>query len=234
VAGLTRKELKSDKFALEVQHSVAYVSEHRQQLIRWGGISVAVAILAIAFFVYRSHERVVRQEALHEAMRIQAAAIGQQASQYVVTFPTEEDRIKATVKAFTDVAAKYPGTEEGALAEYFLGTNAGDVGKYSEAEQHFKKVLDYGHADFSSMAKLQLAKVYASEGKLGEGEKLLQSVIDHPSMLVSKDQASLAMGELIGKSDPARACKFILPLRSSPRAPVSKTAINDASDIACK
>ncbi len=28
---LTRKELKSDKFALEVQHSVEFVSQHREK-----------------------------------------------------------------------------------------------------------------------------------------------------------------------------------------------------------
>lgn len=235
MARLTRKELKSDKFALEVQHGVTYVSEHRQALIRWGGIGIAVVILAIAFFVYRNHERAVRQEALHQAIQIQNAAVGQQTGNpFVLTFPTDQARTQAAIKAFSDVAAKYQGTEEGALAEYFLGTNAADAGKYQESEQHFKKVLDYGNDNFSSVTKLALAKVDASLGKLGEGEKLIQSVIDHPTALVSKDQATLALGELIGKSDPQRACKLILPLRSSPRGAVSKTAINDATDIACK
>ena len=41
---LTRKELKSDKFALEVQHSVEYVSQHRQQMIRWGAIPAAAVV----------------------------------------------------------------------------------------------------------------------------------------------------------------------------------------------
>jgi predicted negative regulator of RcsB-dependent stress response len=235
VARLTRKELKSDKFALEVQHGVTYVSEHRQQLIRWGGIGGAVVVLAVAFFVYRSHERVVRQEALHQAMQIQNATVGQQTGNpYLLTFPTEQARVQAAVKAFNDLAVKYPGTEEGALAEYFLGTNAADAGKYAESEQHFKKVVDYRNENFNSMAKLALAKVEASNGKLGEGEKLIQSVIDHPTALVSKEQATLALGELLAKSDAQRACKLILPLRSSPRGPISKTAINDSTEIPCK
>jgi predicted negative regulator of RcsB-dependent stress response len=235
VARLTRKELKSDKFALEVQHGVTYVSEHRQMLIRWGGIGLAVVILAVAFFVYRNHERVVRQEALHQAMQIQNATVGQQTgNQYLITFPTEDARVQAAVKAFTEVAAKYPGTQEGSLAEYFLGTNAADAGNYAEAGRHFNKVLDFGNDNFSSLAKLALAKADASTGKLGEGEKLIQSVIDHPTDLVSKDEATLALGELLAKSDAQRACKLLIPLRSSPRGPISKTAINDASDIPCK
>ena len=50
---LTRKELKSDSFALEVQHSVEYVAEHRRQLIRWGALVAVVVLLIVAFFVYR-------------------------------------------------------------------------------------------------------------------------------------------------------------------------------------
>ena len=44
---LTRKELKSDKFALEVQHSVEYVSQHRQLMVRWAAPAVAVVLLVV-------------------------------------------------------------------------------------------------------------------------------------------------------------------------------------------
>jgi len=232
VARLTRKELKSDKFALEVQHSVEYVSEHRQQLIRWAAIGVAVVILAVAFFIYRTHERGVRQEALHHAMQVQNALVGQQApNEFMLSFPTEADRQKAATQAFSEVANKYPGTEEGSLAEYFLGTNAADAGNYAEAEKHLKKVVDDGNANISSIAKLALAKVYASEGKLSDGEKLLQSVIDHPTTLVSKDEATLVLGQLIAPTDPQRARKLIEPLRSSPRGAISRAAITAIGDL---
>ncbi len=231
MAGLTRKELKSDKFALEVQHSVAFVGAHRQQLIRWGGIGAAVAILIVAFFIYRGHERSVRQEALHHAMQVQNANVGQQATEFILSFPTDADRQKAAVQAFTDVAAKYPGTEEGSLAEYFLGTNAADVGNYADAEKHFKKAIDFGDPNFSSMTKLALAKVEASEGKRADGEKLIQSVIDHPTTLVSKEAATLALGGLIAESDPGRARKLLEPLRSSPRAAISRAAISAVAEL---
>jgi predicted negative regulator of RcsB-dependent stress response len=100
----------------------------------------------------------------------------------------------------------------------------------AEAEKHFKIVVDSGNRNYSSMAKLALAQVYASEGKLGDGEKLIQSVIDHPTDLVSKEQASLALGELIRSTDPQRALKILEPLRSSPRGSVSKAAITAVSE----
>ncbi len=231
MAGLTRKELKSDKFALEVQHSVAYVGAHRQQLIRWGGIGVAVAILIVAFFLYRNHERAARQEALHHAMQVQNANVGQQAGEFILSFPTEAERQKAAVQAFTDVAGKYPGTEEGSIAEYFLGTNAADSGNYAESQKHLKKAIDYGDQNFSSVTKLALAKVEVSVGKLSDGEKLIQSLIDHPTTLVSKDEATLALGQLIAQSDPGRARKLLEPLRSSPRGAISKAAVSAVAEL---
>jgi len=56
-------------------------------------------------------------------------------------------------------------------------------------------------------------------------------VIDHPTALVSKDEATLALGQLIGRSDPARARKLLEPLRSSPRAAISRAAISAAAEL---
>ena len=49
----------------------------------------------------------------------------------------------------------------------------------------------------SSEAKLALAEVYAGQGKLNDGVQLIQSVIDHPTVMVSKDAAILALADLI-------------------------------------
>ncbi|HYL36009.1 MAG TPA: tetratricopeptide repeat protein [Bryobacteraceae bacterium] len=231
MARLTRKELKSDKFALEVQHSVEFVSEHRQMLIRWGGIGVAVVILAVAFYVYRNHERTVRQEALHRALQYQNASVGQAGNEFMPAFATAGERDKAVTQAFTELATKYKGTDEGIMGEFFLGTNASDNGNLAEAEKHFKAVMDSGNRNYSAMAKMAMAQIYASQGKLSQGEALIQSVIDHPTDLVSKEQATLALGDLIRASDPKRALKLIEPLRSSPRATISKAAISAVSEI---
>lgn len=228
---LTRKELKSDRFALEVQHSVEYVSEHRKQLIRWGGLGLVVIVLAVAFFIYRSYQHSARQAALREALQISNAGVGPETNPGVKTYPTAEDRSKATVKAFSDIAAKYSGTDEGVIAQFSLAVNASDDGKTAEAERRFKEVADSGNAEYSSLAKLSLAQLYASEGKTADGAKLLQSVIDHPTILVSKEQATIAKAQLVMKSDPAEARKLLEPLRTSPRANISGSAITLLSEI---
>jgi predicted negative regulator of RcsB-dependent stress response len=230
---LTRKELKSDRFALEVQHSIQVVSEHRQQLTRWGTVVGVVAILVIAVVLYRNHEHTVRQEALHDAQQLQNATIGPQVNEFNITFPTQAERDKAVNKAFTELAAKYPGTDEGLIAEFFLGTNAADQGKLAEAEKRLKEVAD-SSTPYSALAKVSLAQVYAAEGKLPDSEKLLQSLIDHPTPLVSKEAATIVLAELIQSKDPQRARKLLEPLRSNPRSNISRVAISALSDMSQK
>lgn len=231
---LTRKELKSDRFALEVQHSVEYVAEHRRQVVRWASIGVAVVLLIVGIFVYRNYERGVRQEKLASAMQIMNATIGQSQSDYAISYPTTAERDKAANKAFTELATKYPGTDEGVLAEFYLGTNAADAGNIDEAAKHYKVVVDEGSAPYASIAKLSLAQIYAAQGRQTEGEKLIQSVIDHPTELVSKDAATIALAKLVALKDPARARKMLEPLRGSPRSGISRSALNALDDISQK
>jgi predicted negative regulator of RcsB-dependent stress response len=222
---LTRKELKSDKFALEVQHSVEYVAEHRRQMIQWAVPAVAAVLIVIGIFYYRSYQHNVRQEALHSTMLIQNSTVGPSQSEYVVSFPTPDARQTAVVKAWRDLAAKYSGTQEGDIAEFFLGTNAADTGNLPEAAKHFRAAIDSGSGPYASEAKLALAQVYAAQGKLNDGVQLIQSVIDHPTVMISKDAAILALADLIKISDPKRARALVEPLRTSTRSAVSKAAI---------
>ena len=231
---LTRKELKSDRFALEVQHSVEYVSEHRRQMVLWGGIAIAVVCVIIAVFVYRSYQHSVRQEKLASAMLIMNATIGQAPSEYILAFPTAADRDKAFNKAFTELATKYSGTDEGLLAEFYLGTHAADQGNMDEAAKHYKVVADSGNGPYSSMAKLSLAQIYAAQGKQADGEKLIQSVIDHPTELVSKEAATIALARLVAPKDSARARKMLEPLRGNARSSISRGALNALDDMSQK
>ena len=223
---LTRKELKSDKFALEVQHGVEFVSEHRKQMLRWGPPAIALVLIIAGLLWYRSYARDQRQEALYHALKVQNSTISAEApNAFVVTFPTTQAREEAVVKTWKDLAAKYSGSEEAAIAEYFLGTTAADAGNLADATRYFQAAIDGANAAYASQAKLALAEVYGAQGKVQEGEKLIQSVIDHPTVVVSKDAAVLAMADLIKNTDPKRAHQLVDPLRTSTRSAVSRAAI---------
>jgi predicted negative regulator of RcsB-dependent stress response len=196
-------------------------------MLKWAVPAAVAVLVAIGIFYYRTYQHNARQEAFHAAMQIQNSEVtaSPSQSQFIVTFSTAAARTAAVNKAWGDLAAKYPGTQEGDIAEFFLGTNAADVGNLPGAAKHFQLAIDSDSGPYASEAKLALAQVYAAQGKLNDGTKLIQSVIDHPTVMVSKDAAILAMADLIKTSDPRRARKLIEPLRTSTRGAVSKAAI---------
>ena len=138
----TRKELKSDKFVLEVQHGVDYVSEHRQSLIRWSVVGVVALLIVVGIYFYTRHESAARAEALQNAMQVVNAQVGAPNSPYAQTFPTQADKDKAEIKTFTDLAARYPGSNEGIIAEFYLGALNSEQGNIDAAIKHFKAVAD--------------------------------------------------------------------------------------------
>lgn len=230
---LTRKELKSDKFALEVEHIVDTVNEHRELVIRYGAIVLAIVVIAAGIYFYRSHQRDVREQKLHVALRIQDANIGAPqvpGNESMLSFPTAAAKQSALVKAFSDLADNSSGTEEGTIAEYYLGTNAADRGDLATAEKYLKNVADSGYANYASVAKLALAQIYAERGRLADGEKLIRSVMEKPTDFVSKDDATIALAQLIAPTNPDQARKLLEPLRSA-RSAISRAALNVLANL---
>jgi predicted negative regulator of RcsB-dependent stress response len=226
VAGLTRKELKTDQVAKTVFDVFEWASEHRKEVVRWGGLAVVAVVAAIGIFYYRSYQAEARQIALAEALRIDDAGVGtqQQVQQQNLHYNTPAEKDKALNQAFSALAAKYAGTQEGAIAEIYLASWAADKGNLAEAEKRFKSVADSGLKVYAPQARLSLARVYAGEGKLADAQKVLQALIDKPSETVSKEEATLLLAELLVKSNPAEARRLAGPLRTSNSAAVSRAA----------
>lgn len=230
MARITRKELKTDKFALEIGHTVDFFEEHRTEIVRYAAAALAVAVIVVLIFVYRGHQHTIRQEALAQAITVQEAPVGQGSPGAPLTFPTQDAKDQAAIKAFSELAAKYSGTDEGYIAEYYLGCIAADEGKVGDADKRFSSVADSAGAKYASLAKLSLGQLYFAEGKPGPGEQMLRSLIDKPTVFVSKDQATIVLARMLAPTKPAEARKMLDPLRAKP-GPVSQTAIQAYADL---
>lgn len=225
-----RHDLKHDKFVEQVGHTVEYATEHKQDFAKWGGIGLAVVVIAFGVYLYMGRQASARQEALRTAIRTQESSVGPASSEFLVTFPTEEEKAKGVQKTWTELADKYSGSTEAMIAHYYMAVNAADKGNLQEAEKHFKIVADSGKDAYASQAKLSLAQMYDSQGKTDEAEKLLKSVLNDPTIMVSKEQATVALARVMAKKNPAGARKLLEPLRTE-RGAVSRTAINLLSEI---
>lgn len=218
MARITRKELKSDRFAVEVGHTFSYVEGHKREVIRYG--LIALGVLAIAFFVsfFLRQRQATRRADLAGALRVLDATVGPAADSPGISYPTQDVKHKEVAKAFTDVMTKHSGSQEGAIAAYFLGCKAVDDGKMAEAGKLFKQAADAGDKKYAPLAKLSLGQMYISTGRTTEGEKLLRDLIASPSVFVSKDTATIALARSLAKSNPQEARKLLEPLASEPGA----------------
>jgi len=211
-------------------HSLDFASEHKQQIVRYGSIALALILLAGGSWAYVNNQRQQRQKDLAEAQKVFSTAVGPPRGNQP-TFPTEQARQAAIVKAFTDVYNKYPNSAEGMIAAFILGGTAADRGEIAAAEKQFKIVADKGDSNYANMAKQSLAELYASQGKLGEAEKLMREIMDKPSATVTHDQAQLTLARLLRDSKPAEAKKLCDPLRTSGTGAVNRAAITLCAEI---
>ena len=229
---ITRKELKTDKFALEVEQTVDYVAGHRAQIVRYGTLAVAVVVIAVAIYYYRKHEQTARQRVLAEAIQIQESPVGPPNPGALISFPTEDAKRAAAAKAFNDLAARYPGTAEAAIAQYYIGASAADQGNNAEAEKRFKLAAGEGDRNYASLAQLSLAQVYFATGRAAEAEKLLRSLMDHPTIFVSTEGAGVTLARGIARTKPDEARKILEPYLRTGRTGVSQAASSAMAELA--
>jgi TolA-binding protein len=229
---ITRKELKTDKFREEVAHTFEYVGLHRHQMVRYGAIVVVLILAVVAWSYYSKQKAAERQSLLHAATEIQNRQIGPDTgNEFLPTFPTVEARSAAAEKALNEVIQKFPGSAEAQVSYYYLGVIEADLGKPAEAEKYFKVAADGGDRDYASLAAFSLAQLEGSLGKTAEGERLLRALIEKPTVFVSKDQATIALAQLIATVRPNEARKLLEPLRTSKSSVVSRTALTTLAEF---
>jgi predicted negative regulator of RcsB-dependent stress response len=222
---ITRKELKSDSFALELGHAVTFFEDYKKEITRYGGIAVVVALLIFGYVVYLRHQHVARQVALAQAIAVQETMVGVNGNGGA-SFPTQEAKDAASTKAFSDLKTKFSGTEESEIAQYYLASIEADKGNMATAEKGFLEVAQKGNAEYASLAKLSLAQIYFDDNRTQQAEATLRDLMAHPTVFVSKDHATLALARYLVHKNPAEARKILDPLRVSPVDAVRNVAMS--------
>ena len=228
----TRKDLKTDKFALEMSHGYDWVTEHKEKAMQYGGIALAVLVIGFGTYFYRAHQATVREAALVQALKIDDATIGSQApNPEGLHFDTIDQKQAARTKAYTELAAKYHGTQEGAIAAIYLAADLADKGDLVPAQKAFQDIVDSAPKPYAALARLSLAEVYSAEGNTDEAEKVLRTAVANPTVTVSKDEATIELAKVIAKKNPAEARTMLDPLQTSQRGAVSRAAITAMSQL---
>ena len=226
---ITRKELKTDKFALEVEHGLTFFDEHRGKIGQYAAIVAAVAVLIVGYTIYQRRETGAREQALATAIRVQEAPIGVSGNGGMA-FPTQDAKDQESIRVFSSLQSKYSGSVEGEIAQYYLASIKADQGKLAEAEKLYLEVAQKGDEKYASLAKLSLSQIYFSDGRADLGEKTLRDLIANPTVFVSSDQATLSLARSIGQKKSAEARKLLDPLRNR-QGPVGQVALTILSEL---
>jgi predicted negative regulator of RcsB-dependent stress response len=214
VSRITRKELKTDKFALELGQTFTFFEEHQKQITRYAVIALGVLVLIGGYWMYSRRQHSVREQALARAIQVQESKVGPPSPGQNFNFPSQDVKDQAALKAFGELIVQYGNSVEGQIARYYMGSIQADQGKLADAEKNFKEVADRGDAKFASLAKLSLAQIYFADGHADQGEALLRSLIANPTIFVSADQATISLANYLKTKNPAEARKLLEPLRA--------------------
>ena len=229
-----RKEIKTDEFVVATEHAIDYAASHRQQLIRYGGMVLAVLLAAGAVYWYITSRAEERRAALRDVYVAREATVGAEPQNGALkSFATQKLKDDAIEKATNDVIARFPGTEEASIALFQKATALADKGNLTES----RKILDQlaaGGGDFGSLARFSIAQGMVTEGKVADAEKIFRELITSPTVMVSKEQATMALARAIMTTRPDEARKLVEPLRAHPRNQVSRNAVSLLGEIPAK
>lgn len=223
---MTRHELKEqlqhDVFAENVSGVISYASSHREKLTRWVIVAGVVLILAGLAFWYSGFRREQRRDDLQAAFAVYETPVG--AAAVGKTFPTQDEKNKASLKAFSEVAAKYTSDEEGRIARYYIGTLKAQTGDAKAAEADLRAVASEGGKP-SALAKIALSQLLSGQNRQSEAQGLLREVVNKPTDLVSKSQAQLLLAQSLESTNPAEAKKLLQSLKGPNQSPAVARAV---------
>jgi TolA-binding protein len=131
------------------------------------------------------------------------------AKQQAGTFPTEQARAEAVIKAFNDVATAYPNTEEGIAAAYHAAAELLSSGKAAEAEAAFAALVSRaGSGFYGPLARLGQAQAMQVAGKTTEAIAIYTELAAARDGALPVDGLLMELGRAqlkAGKSADARA-----------------------------
>ena len=231
---LTRQDLKDqvqhDEFTDAVSNVVTYTQEHRNQVIRWSVIALAILLVAGGIWAFLNYQKTQRQNDLAAAMAVANAQIGPH-NEFATTFATEDARNAAAEKALSDVAVKDGNSNEGMIALYYV-TSLKAKTNPAGSEADFKRVAD-SSSNVAPLAKIALAQLYMGDKKTAQAQDLLRSIVNNPTDLVSKAQAQvlLAQTEAPIKPQDSKATLKMISAEDRKRQAVSQAADSVAEQL---
>jgi predicted negative regulator of RcsB-dependent stress response len=225
---ISRKELKQDKIHDAIEHGAEAVFSHTTVL---AVAILTVVLVAVGYFgwrFYNDRQTVQATAALDVAMKAYSARVGatpDPSDPGETLYPTEAARSQDAMQKFAAVAQKYPHTNPGRLATYYMALCYEDLERHNQALEELKKISSGSDKELVAMAQYQTGVIYARTGKTADAIKVLRDLSDHASVFVPRPLVLLELAEVLRQSNPAEAVAVYEQLKKEfPNTAVSEEA----------
>jgi TolA-binding protein len=117
------------------------------------------------------------------------------------TYQTERAKLDAALPKFIETADAYPGSDAGVAARYHAASIMAASGKYNEAEQGYRQVIDKaGRSVYGRTARLGLADTQVAQGKYDEAIKLYTELSTDSTSQLPVDGVLMQLGRAYQKA----------------------------------
>jgi TolA-binding protein len=181
-----RHKLKENEFARTVAHAREAMQTRGRDVATIVIVVIVAAALAGGYAWWRQSRNSKSSALLAEALAVEEAPVVAPVApapgsplpvQQAGTFATEQARLEAASPKLMQAADAYPNTEAGITARYHAASTLASLGRYAEAEQRYREVVDKaGNSLYSRTGKLGLAGVLVAQGKYDDAIKIYQEV----------------------------------------------------------
>ena len=207
---IERHRLKENEFARTVAHARETMQERGRDIGTIVVVVIAAIALAAGYSWWRQSRAAKANAVLAEALAVEEAPVIAPTApapgsplpvQQAGTFPTEQARAEAALPKLLAAADAYPGTDAGITARYHAASALAAVGRYTEAEQRYREVIDKGGSGlYGRTARLGLADVLVSQGKYDEAIKIFQEVSTDTKSQLPVDGVLMQLGRAYMKA----------------------------------
>jgi hypothetical protein len=225
---ISRRDLKKDEVRETFAHGADAVLSHQTLTAYIFFAAIVVALGVFGWRTYAERQTVKASAAFDDAMKVFQARVrapGEPAQPGEVTYVDEKNKWADAAQKFHDVAAKYPRTRPGQLANYYAGLSLERGGKYDEARKALQSAADGGGEDYAALARFELAQLDDRTGQGDEAVRLFEQLMAKPAVLVPKPVVMLALAEHYGQKNPAAAAKVYGQIKTEfPGTPIAQQA----------
>lgn len=207
---IERHKLKENEFARTVAHAQQAMATRGRDIGMLVGVVIAALLLAGGYAWWRQNRNERASALLAPALAVEEAPVVAPVApapgspipvQQAGTFATDQARLEAALPKLQQAADAYPNTDAGITARYHLAAVLAELGRYAEAEQRYREVVDKaGSRVYGRTAKLGLADALVGQGKYDDAIKIYQELSTDKNSQLPTDGVLMQLGRAYMKA----------------------------------